>query len=130
MTQRDVVILGAARSPIGSFGGSLAFTLTLELERLFLGAQLGGLLFEQEPLTRIVLTKVTRIGFRYFDGQQWREQWPPVNVSPKPLRALPRPVEFSLETGDYGVITRLVDLPEVDEVAPAGTPAPPPGLPP
>ena len=24
MTQRDVVILGAARSPIGSFGGSLA----------------------------------------------------------------------------------------------------------
>ncbi len=82
------------------------------------------------PLTRIVLTKVTRIGFRYFDGQQWREQWPPINVLPKPLRALPRAVEFSLETGDYGVITRLVDLPEVDEVAPAGTPAPPPGLPP
>ena len=82
------------------------------------------------PLTRDLLADVRRIGFRYFDGQQWREQWPPAAVAPRPLRALPRAVEFSIETEDFGTMLRLVDLPEVDEAAPAPQGAPPAGLPP
>lgn len=82
------------------------------------------------PLTRDLLGEVRRIGFRYFDGQQWREQWPPGGVSPRPLRALPRAVEFSIETEDFGTILRMIDLPEVDEAAPAAQNAPPAGLPP
>jgi general secretion pathway protein J len=77
------------------------------------------------PLARDLLGDVRRIGFRYFDGQQWREQWPPGNASPRPLRALPRAVEFSIETEDFGTFTRWVDLPEVDEAAPAPSDAPP-----
>jgi hypothetical protein len=49
------------------FGGSLTFALALELERLFLGTQLGGLLLEQEPLTRVVLGAV----LLFLDGT-WR----------------------------------------------------------
>ena len=80
------------------------------------------------PLTRDLLGDVRRIGFRYFDGQQWREQWPPGGISPRPLRSLPRAVEVSIETDDVGTILRLVDLPEVDEAAPTAQGAPPPGL--
>lgn len=77
------------------------------------------------PLARDLLGNVRRIGFRYFDGRQWREQWPPVGVSPRPLRALPRAVEFSIETEDMGTLLRLVDLPEVDEAPPRPEGAPP-----
>lgn len=77
------------------------------------------------PLARDLLGDVERIGFRYFDGQQWREQWPPGGASPRPLRALPRAVEFSIETEDFGTFTRLVDLPEVDEAPPEPAPVPP-----
>ncbi|MBK6434817.1 MAG: type II secretion system minor pseudopilin GspJ [Rhodanobacteraceae bacterium] len=80
------------------------------------------------PLSRELLADVRRLGFRYFDGQQWREQWPPPNLSPQPMRALPRAVEFSFDIGEFGVIRRWVDLPEVDEVAPTAA-SPPPGLP-
>ena len=67
------------------------------------------------PQTRDLLGDVARVGFRYFDGRQWRDQWPPGNASPRPLRALPRAVEFSIETEGFGTFTRLVDLPEVDD---------------
>ena len=82
------------------------------------------------PVVRDLLPGVDKLAFRYLDAEQWREQWPPSNVLPRPLKRLPRAVEFSIETKDFGVITRLVDLPEVnaDEAA-AGTP-PPGGLPP
>lgn len=75
------------------------------------------------PLARDLLGDVQRIGFRYFDGRQWREQWPLGHASVRPLRSLPRAVEFSIETEDFGIFTRMVDLPEVDDapVAPAET---------
>jgi general secretion pathway protein J len=75
------------------------------------------------PLARDLLGDVQRIGFRYFDGRQWREQWPLGHASVRPLRSLPRAVEFSIETEDFGTFTRMVDLPEVDDapVAPAET---------
>lgn len=82
------------------------------------------------PLTRDLLGDVRRIGFRYFDGQQWREQWPPGATLPRPLRALPRAVEFVIETDDLGTIQRVVDLPEVDELPNDSQGAPTPGLPP
>lgn len=82
------------------------------------------------PLARDLLGKVQRIGFRYFDGEQWREQWPLPNLLPKPLHALPRAVEVSIACEDYGTITRLIDLPEVDEAAAVAAAPPGPGLPP
>ncbi len=82
------------------------------------------------PLSRELLADVRRLGFRYFDGQQWRDQWPPPNAQPRPLHALPRAVEIMLDATDVGVITRLVDLPEVDEPAPGSRQGPPAGLPP
>jgi general secretion pathway protein J len=78
------------------------------------------------PTARDLLPRVRSVVFRYFDGEQWREQWPPGNRQPRLLRALPRAVEFSIETEDLGRIQRLVELPEVDEV-PASA-APPSGV--
>ena len=82
------------------------------------------------PVTRDLLPRVDKLGFRYLDDEQWREQWPPTNVLPKPMLRLPRAVEFSIETADYGLITRLVDLSETNDVQPVAGGTPPPGLPP
>ena len=46
------------------------------------------------------------------------------------LHALPRAVEVSIACEDYGTITRLIDLPEVDEAAAVAAAPPGPGLPP
>lgn len=82
------------------------------------------------PATRELLSRVRAVSFRYFDGEQWREQWPPANTQPTPMHALPRAVEVSIDSEDLGRILRLVELPEVDEPAPATSGTPPPGLPP
>ncbi len=82
------------------------------------------------PNTRDLLTRVRKLGFRYLDGEQWRELWPPSNVQGPVLMKLPRAVEFSIDTEDYGLITRIVDLSEVVEASPNSGGVGPGGLPP
>ena len=82
------------------------------------------------PNTRDLLARVRKLGFRYLDGEQWRELWPPSNLQGQgnALMKLPRAVEFSIDTEDYGVITRIVDLSEVAEASPDGSGLVPGGL--
>jgi len=82
------------------------------------------------PTTKDLLERVNKLGFRYLDGEQWRELWPASNVQGPVLMKLPRAVEFSIDTEDYGVITRVVDLSEIAEASPDGSGVVPGGLPP
>lgn len=82
------------------------------------------------PETRDLLARVRKLGFRYLDGEQWRELWPPSNVQGPVLMKLPRAVEFSIDTEDYGLITRIVDLSEVADASPNSGGVGPGGLPP
>ena len=46
---------------------------------------------------------------RYLDeANRWSDSWPPREAGEAP--ALPRAVEFRIETKDYGEITRVVEL--------------------
>jgi general secretion pathway protein J len=51
---------------------------------------------------------------RYLDaGNHWGDTWPPLQASASGAGVsppLPRAVEFRIDTGDYGEITRIVEL--------------------
>ena len=65
---------------------------------------------------------------RYLDaGNRWRDAWPPLAAaSDTTTPALPRAIEFRIETPELGEITRLVELvsPWPDAAAEAGVPPP------
>jgi general secretion pathway protein J len=67
--------------------------------------------------TRRVLARELRaVRFRYMDqSRQWLDQWPPPGTQPtRPGRASrlrPVAVEITLETTDFGTVTRLVEVP-------------------
>jgi general secretion pathway protein J len=66
-----------------------------------------------EPVKRELLKKVKRFELRYLDGaRQWQTQWPPTGTAPAAAQRLrPLAVEVTLETEDWGVITRLFEVP-------------------
>lgn len=75
------------------------------------------------PQLRDLLPGVVRVQFRYFDGSQWREQWPPSVTAQPSLHRMPKAVEFAIDTDDFGRILRWVDVPEaIEREAEAGAP--------
>lgn len=66
------------------------------------------------PRRQPLLTGVRSVRFRYMDAaRQWLEQWPPTNTPRPPaqqLRMRPIAVEITLDTTDFGVLTRLVEV--------------------
>jgi general secretion pathway protein J len=66
-----------------------------------------------EPIKRELLKKVRRFELRYMDGsRQWQTQWPPPGIAPPGTdRLRPLVVEVTLELEDWGVITRLFEVP-------------------
>jgi len=57
------------------------------------------------------LADVTALRLRYLDGaNRWSDSWPPREADDGPAPALPRAVEFRIDTKDYGEITRIVEL--------------------
>ncbi len=65
------------------------------------------------PAPVAMLEAVESFTLRYLDPSgTWRDEWPVRTVPPLPADALPRAVEFRLQLGDLGEITRLVELAE------------------
>lgn len=67
-----------------------------------------------EASRREVLRSLRAVRLRYLDAAgQWQEQWPPSSAGTPALRLRMRPiaVEITLDTEDYGVIVRLVEVP-------------------
>ncbi|MCP5327903.1 MAG: type II secretion system minor pseudopilin GspJ [Sinobacteraceae bacterium] len=69
-----------------------------------------------EAARRILARDLLAVRFRYMDlSRQWLDQWPPPGT-PQQLpgrasRLLPIAVEITLETRDFGTVTRLVEVP-------------------
>lgn len=75
---------------------------------------------QADPMfNRDLLTHVKSVTFRYMDSShQWQTQWPPPAVTTGgfatevSLRERPIAVEITLETEDFGTITRLLEIPD------------------
>ena len=65
---------------------------------------------EGEPNERRLVSNVAGIRFRFLDGTEWTEQWPPANADPE-TDLLPSAVELTLDLDDMGEITRLFVVP-------------------
>jgi general secretion pathway protein J len=70
-------------------------------------------LLTNEPQTTTLLDHVKSIKLRFMDqNRAWQEQWPGPNTpSINSARALPLAVEITLELEDWGVLTRLIEVP-------------------
>jgi general secretion pathway protein J len=78
---------------------------------LVLDAQL-----DPPPVARALLNDVRGFRLRYMnDGRTWQDTWPPPSQSAAPterdLRWRPIAVEITLELGDWGKLTRIVEVP-------------------
>ena len=70
------------------------------------------------PVRRELLEGVTAVKFRWLESPgQWHDEWPPTAARAPPgssltqlLRMRPIAVELSLETADFGTITRLIEV--------------------
>ena len=61
-------------------------------------------------LTTTLRDHVETFRLRYLDmSNRWSDSWPPRESDAVPL-ALPRAVEFRIDTKDYGEVTRVVEL--------------------
>jgi general secretion pathway protein J len=90
---------------------------------------------DSQPLAQQVLGEVSSLQLRYLDRDgNWQNEWPPAasnSDQQQRLEQLPRAVEVSLEHQRYGVLTRLLrlpDTPKAQKKAPAsGNPDDPNG---
>ena len=89
---------------------------------------------DSQPLPQKVLTEVRSLELRYLDSQgNWQTEWPSAQDdgdSKSRLEQVPRAVEIRLEHARYGLLTRLLRLPEMPKAkkkSPDGNPAPPEG---
>jgi general secretion pathway protein J len=64
---------------------------------------------------RVIARELRAVRFRYMDpSRQWLDQWPAPNtprILGKGSRNRPIAVEITLETTDFGTVTRLVEVP-------------------
>ena len=67
------------------------------------------------PLRQPLLDGIVSMSVRFFDASgEATEDWPPLGLGNPAAAggALPRAVEFTLELEDYGLITRLIEVPQ------------------
>lgn len=71
----------------------------------------------------VLLEEVEEVEWRFLDeGDEWQTQWPPISNDPATTAGLPRAVEMTLTTKDYGKLRYLFGL----TPAPAQERVPPP----
>lgn len=64
---------------------------------------------DRDPVTVVVLSGIDEVRWRFLDGQEWREKWPPgignaaTNQDPPP----PQGVELTLRSKDYNEVRWL-----------------------
>lgn len=108
---RDGVIFSLTRSAVGLPGASAAvrrIEYRLEDRRLLRDAwPVLDRTAQGQALRRVVLEDVESLSLRYLraDGQ-WQNQWSPSEPRERPLA-----VEITLETEDFGLISRLIEVP-------------------
>lgn len=79
---------------------------------LVLDAQL-----QPPPIPRLLLDGVLNLKIRYMDeARQWQDSWPPAAqaggaLTKRELGHRPLAVELTLETKDFGVLTRVIEVP-------------------
>jgi general secretion pathway protein J len=71
---------------------------------------------EPAPVKRELLGGVRSFKFRFYsDGRNWQESWPPASLgasrSEREQRWRPIAVEVTLELEDWGIITRIIEVP-------------------
>lgn len=66
------------------------------------------------PVRRELLDGIIAMQMRFFDSSgDDHEDWPPLGGDPRSALSLrPKAVEFTLELEDYGLISRLVEVPQ------------------
>lgn len=62
-----------------------------------------------KPITTPIAENITRLQFRYLDGEQWRTQWPKPNSEAAQRDQLPRAVELIVDSSTFGEIRRIVE---------------------
>jgi len=69
---------------------------------------------DEQRIERELLSNVSELKFRFLpdnDSREWQDNWPPDNVLTGDSPAtLPLAIEISLQLGDWGNITRLVQV--------------------
>lgn len=79
---------------------------------LVLDAQL-----EPQPIPRLLLDGVVNFKVRFMDeGRNWQDIWPPAaqagaQLTLRELGFRPLAVELTLETKDFGILTRIIEVP-------------------
>jgi len=66
-----------------------------------------------QPRSRTLIDRVKSVTFRYFEGNQWRPEWPPANSGGLPAQTLiwrPLAVEATIELEDWGKVTRIIEV--------------------
>jgi general secretion pathway protein J len=70
----------------------------------------------QPPRTEELLTGVNEVKFLFYDPSQgsgeWLQQWPPLRNSGETPASRPRGIQINLELEDWGVIERLIEVPQ------------------
>lgn len=66
-----------------------------------------------QPLRWELLDNVEAMTIRFLDPtRQWHTEWPPEGIDElSRLRLQPIGAEITIELGDWGVVTRLVEIP-------------------
>ncbi len=69
---------------------------------------------DEQKIERQLIANVSKLSFRFLSSdtsEAWSDNWPPDNVLTGSNPAtLPRAIEITLELGDWGSITRLVQV--------------------
>ncbi len=65
---------------------------------------------DSQPLITPMLDSVSRLEFRYLDGNQWSNQWPRPNAREGVAADLPRAIAIVITTRQYGELRRVVEL--------------------
>lgn len=77
---------------------------------------------DSQPQVQQVLSHVRSYKLRYLDSQgNWLSQWPPEGMNANAsgaMQRLPRAVEISLEHAHYGLLTRVLRLPDTPKPKP------------
>lgn len=79
---------------------------------------------DSQPLVQKVLGEVRSLQLRYLDSEgNWQSEWPPTQTNSdekQRLQRVPRALEISLEHERYGLLTRLLRLPDTPKAQKKG----------
>ncbi|MGE0373704.1 MAG: type II secretion system minor pseudopilin GspJ [Gammaproteobacteria bacterium] len=76
-----------------------------------------------KPAPAPMLDRIERIALNYYDGERWRNDWPPPNSATDARDKLPRAVALVIDSERFGELRRVIEL--VDNPPPPGVGAAP-----